>query len=851
MKKIIALKLILVATLFALDYSSLYEEEVSKLNKYDSLFIQASASFIKHQYLVDSAREKILAEKEKIIPFLVSKITSKQPREFHALRYLLKKTDPNLTSNYLREIVEKKERSSFGKAAYFLGYTKRNEDAIFLAKFLQNQENWIRAAALEGLVNSSLDTNYSLLKDYQPRSDIEEWKQIAAIGSANNLGSFNFLLSKLKAEKQLISNTAYFYLNRKLQKHPQLLEKLKNYQATNIKILKLKDKYNLLDSIESRQIADSTINGYEYINEELLDQKLVLDNDSLINYGLGKMAMSLENDFYIPLRLNSYKAQALPLVSKLFQKPNYLMQLAAKEANLYHSFPKINFDILDSNFSLERNKLTKEINIKQFIDHNQSNQKLLDSALINLNEKEKKILNWHYGQKLGLIKKTSKKQDFFKKDDLGTLLDARIQERVNFRIKKELYQIIKKIEFKYLFSSGINSYQTFLSLLNYLKNNPDSLVSEEFETKMGKIKIGSRQDDNYQGNYFLIIDPAGNDQYQIENLKGRNSYIIDLAGDDLYLSKNNLGVNSSYFGTNIIYDEAGDDIYQSSASGPCFALFGFSFLLDKQGNDQYQARDYGQSASSFGYSFLWDNQGNDSYLANSRSQAYSESYGFSYLIDSKGNDDYSLKSKHLDLLRYDNHYLTLGQGFSSGDRPFFGGGASFLIDKAGDDKYIADIYGQGVAYWLGIGALIDKNGHDQYRAYQYSQGSGVHLAFGLLHDYRGDDNYYTNGVSLGCGHDYAFGLFIDDEGNDSYRAESLSLGGGNANALSVFLEKSGNDNYEIINKKNCLGFSDWRRNGGGIGLFFDLEGSNKFKLNPVFNNQKIWFKSSWGVAINR
>jgi hypothetical protein len=118
-----------------------------------------------------------------------------------------------------------------------------------------------------------------------------------------------------------------------------------------------------------------------------------------------------------------------------------------------------------------------------------------------------------------------------------------------------------------------------------------------------------------------------------------------------------------------------------------------------------------------------------------------------------------------------------------------------------------------------------------YKAHQYAQGSGVHLAQGLLWDASGNDSYTSYGVSQGCGHDIAVGLLIDEQGNDSYTVESLSLGAGNANAISLFTDLMGDDSYIARNPSNTMGYSDFRRNYGMIGIFADAGG------NDIYGNQ--------------
>ncbi|MFA7123556.1 MAG: hypothetical protein WC212_05930, partial [Candidatus Delongbacteria bacterium] len=81
-------------------------------SKYDSLFIQASASFHNHQKYVEPARQKIIDIGEDIIPFLAEKSSSRQPREYHALRDLFSKIDPKLSSRYLMDVIRLEDRES-------------------------------------------------------------------------------------------------------------------------------------------------------------------------------------------------------------------------------------------------------------------------------------------------------------------------------------------------------------------------------------------------------------------------------------------------------------------------------------------------------------------------------------------------------------------------------------------------------------------------------------------------------------------------------------------------------------------------------------------------------------------
>ena len=95
-----------------------------------------------------------------------------------------------------------------------------------------------------------------------------------------------------------------------------------------------------------------------------------------------------------------------------------------------------------------------------------------------------------------------------------------------------------------------------------------------------------------------------------------------------------------------------------------------------------------------------------------------------------------------------------------GGRSSLGGGIGILRDDAGDDRYEAEMFAQGAAYFFGAGLLWDRGGEDRYSAIRYAQGCGVHQAAGILRDEAGNDRYaLAVGVGQGMGLDQSVGLF--------------------------------------------------------------------------------------------
>ena len=401
--------------------------------------------------------------------------------------------------------------------------------------------------------------------------------------------------------------------------------------------------------------------------------------------------------------------------------------------------------------------------------------------------------------------------------------------------------------------SLIASYPHLFSLAERLSDEyQKELKPLRLNTPYGKIAIGTYGDDVYEGNYLLILDPGGNDMYAItggkkEALLHPVQCIVDLSGNDTYRG-GDYALGSGYFAIGILHDLSGDDVYSGGNFSLGSGVFGIGYVHDRSGMDSYSSKTNTQGMGFFGIGILQDVQGNDHYAIHAHGQAFAGTRGVGILTDHAGNDSYICASPFQDFLRYDDHFESFAQGAALGYRPIASGGLALLIEHSGNDVYVADIYGQGTGYWYGFGGLIDLQGSDMYKAHQYAQGSGVHLAQGLLWDASGNDTYTSHGVSQGCGHDIAVGLLIDEQGNDSYTVESLSLGAGNANAISLFTDLMGDDSYIARNVNNTMGYSDFRRNYGMIGIFADAGGNDMYG-NQTRNNS-MQKRSTFGLFMD-
>ncbi|MBK9333777.1 MAG: hypothetical protein IPM96_15560 [Ignavibacteria bacterium] len=265
-----------------------------------------------------------------------------------------------------------------------------------------------------------------------------------------------------------------------------------------------------------------------------------------------------------------------------------------------------------------------------------------------------------------------------------------------------------------------------------------------------RIAVGGNGKNIYNGHFDFIIDTGGDDVYNVNKSGSKNlftgnfSCIIDLSGNDLYTSKDNFTLAGSSFSSGFIFDADGDDTYRGKNTSLGSALFGTGILWDLKGNDIYQADKFSTGAAAFGYGILSDTEGNDVYIANSYSQGFGMTRGIGVISDRKGNDSYLIDARSLDIGRYEDHYVSMSQGYGLGLRPYYAGGIGMIIEGEGNDIYNTDIFGQGGAYWYALGIISDNSGNDKYNSYQYAQGAGIHLAVGILYDRSGWDFYSSN-----------------------------------------------------------------------------------------------------------
>jgi len=377
-----------------------------------------------------------------------------------------------------------------------------------------------------------------------------------------------------------------------------------------------------------------------------------------------------------------------------------------------------------------------------------------------------------------------------------------------------------------------------------------------FETRWGKVIIGTEGDDVYQDDAALIIDPGGDDRYlnraggAIGILDNPFSVVIDLKGNDLYQTQKLFSQGGAIFGCGVLFDLAGDDVYRSRHYAQGAAIFGTGVLWDGSGQDIYDAGFYAQGAGHYGVGLLIDNQGNDCYRAFCYCQGFAGTWGYGLLAEDGGQDLYYAGGRYLHEPLLPREFRSFAQGFAIGVRPDASGGIGFLCDLKGNDFYNAEVFCQGTSYWYSLGMLYDGEGFDHYTAAQYSQGAGIHLSVGALIDAEGNDSYFSRlGPSQGEGHDLSVGVLFDYQGDDGYYA-SGGQGIGLTNSVGLFLDADGQDWYMTSESLIAQGSSNWARGFGGIGLFIDLAGKDQYPAGNIAANKRWWTKGTYGSGID-
>lgn len=430
------------------------------------------------------------------------------------------------------------------------------------------------------------------------------------------------------------------------------------------------------------------------------------------------------------------------------------------------------------------------------------------------------------------------------------------QRRINFA---------RKVELSYLYSAAQEISAAVVEaerMIGPLGQTAD--YDFQVETTWGRISLTGRgKNEHVRGPYFVAIDTGGDDFWlrPASNQSWDNwvSICLDTSGRDTYVSdsalrstrvndwsgraaRTGMGPAGAAFGVAVLLDADGDDVYRSSLPGLGAALYGCAVLLDLKGKDSYEAWSEGQGYGRFGIGILEDLEGDDSYEGQNQVQACGFVKGIGALFDRSGSDTYLASSSTVDFpsAQSAEHNLSFAQGAGVGFRADYltgrslAGGLGILLDEAGDDRYEAGVFGQGVGYWMGMGMLWDERGADSYRSHWYGQGAGAHFAVGILQDSSGSDSFFGGRfLNQGAGHDFGLGILIDLLGDDRYMAGAVSAGAASENGMGLLVDAQGDDIFETggISLGYCTeaGAGSLRERALTLGIFLDLNGKDDFK----------------------
>ncbi|MFM8980022.1 MAG: hypothetical protein ACKOSS_06120 [Planctomycetia bacterium] len=405
------------------------------------------------------------------------------------------------------------------------------------------------------------------------------------------------------------------------------------------------------------------------------------------------------------------------------------------------------------------------------------------------------------------------------------------------------------------------------------------------ETPLGRIALGTPGADTYEGDHALVVDPGGDDTYRRGRFAGargtpgsRLGLLVDLGGADTYDSGEvDATLGAAILGAALLLDLGqGNDRYVGGHLTLGAAVGGVGVLYDDGGSDTYQGKTFTQGAAGYGMGVLLDDAlqpapalktdeetkdpiaiaawDNDRLSAWCTAQGFSRTLGMGLCVNTRGNEVYEAGGVYLHAPLFSDRYQSFSQGFSIGAREIdTAGGVAALVDLDGNDRYLGDIYDQGVGYWYSAGLLYDGGGHDLYEMTQYGQGSGIHLAVGGLVDVSGSDAYVMHsGLGQGGSHDYAASILHDRGGNDRYHGNTSCNGTGLTNSVGLHLDRAGDDTYAA---RRDGGWNSGRpaRGFGSVGVLVDLGGKDDY-LGPAApdgpQDDRLWRSSDMGLGVD-
>ncbi len=462
-----------------------------------------------------------------------------------------------------------------------------------------------------------------------------------------------------------------------------------------------------------------------------------------------------------------------------------------------------------------------------------------------------------------------------------------VEEYLKDKPKEYIFELASRIPILSLYEAYMDKLGTAIDVI---KSLPLEIFPSDHPTVIGVaqslICLGSPGDDVHENQYYtILIDPGGNDRYINCRLgsangahypefgSGRFGLFVDLGGDDIHDCRDiDVNLGAAVLGVAAFYDlGGGNDRYYAGNVSLGAAAGGIAVFYDDGGSDTYEGKVFTQGAAGFGIGIMLDASaypapeiptdvetpdpidiadfGNDRYFAWSNAQAFARTLGVAICENERGNDVYHAGGVYLHAPLFADRYQSFSQGFAIGERDIdYAGGMAFLIDRAGNDRYLGDIYNQGVGYWYSAGLLWDGGGNDSYEMTQYGQGSGIHLAVGGLVDASGTDTYVMHsGLGQGGSHDFAASILHDRGGDDHYMGMTSCNGTGLTNSVGLHIDRSGNDTY-AGRREGGVNWGRPERGFPSIGILIDLAGADEYL--GIMKDGGIWRQSDIAIGID-
>ncbi len=312
----------------------------------------------------------------------------------------------------------------------------------------------------------------------------------------------------------------------------------------------------------------------------------------------------------------------------------------------------------------------------------------------------------------------------------GLLVRQALEGRIEPLEEPDFRELLAQIERPALVAGMLDLVAAVQRLRDFVAGSPSlPKVAWRIDTPLGAVVVDTTGRDNLHvlGGPLLVVDVGGNDRYEF-GARGdgrRISVLLDHGGDDEYVAvAPGADPSSAVLGYGILWDTQGDDRHRGTRLAQSSALFGAALLVDEAGRNEFLADGFAQGHAIGGIAVLVGGPGDDAYRAQTHAQGSAGPAGVAMLVERGGDDRYTLDNSPLSMpsAQLPDRNTSMGQGAGRGlrtdsaDGRSAAGGIGVLVDLAGNDRYEAQVFAQGVGYEEGLGMLVDDADDDRHAA---------------------------------------------------------------------------------------------------------------------------------------